>query len=175
MKRIERFQKKIDELQIEGIEVVELKHAYRVNGVIDIWKDPRMVFEIPANKYTRFETSQEMVDFAVDALKLHGKRPTFKKLPTGRISMKEFRHNKAVLDYENRKAGIVALSQPESPAIAPKQPKKAKQPKGGNTKITFGKYKGQKLKDIPDEYLRWVLENVTPLTFAAYIKERLKI
>lgn len=28
-------------------------------------------------------------------------------------------------------------------------------------KITFGKYKGEEIEDLPTDYIRWLLENTT--------------
>jgi hypothetical protein len=30
-----------------------------------------------------------------------------------------------------------------------------------NTKFTFGKHRGVKLRDVPDAYLKWILENLS--------------
>lgn len=175
MKQKFNIEEKLEEIKNAGIEVVELKHAYRLNGVVDVWKREWMTFEIPIIKYERHQGLRTAFAYALEVLPNYEKRPAFKKLPSGRISMQEFRHNKAALDHERRKAGILPEPEPESPPQVAEKPKKAKGIKGGNTKITFGKHKGEKLKDLPLEYLLWLFENIPNLSFAPYIKERLKL
>lgn len=44
-----------------------------------------------------------------------------------------------------------------------------------NHKLKWGKYKGKHLKDIPDDYLKWVLENTDIFKgkMLVYVKTRL--
>lgn len=101
-KKVNFIEEKLEELKKADIEVVELKHAYRLNGVVDVWKGfwGYMTFEIPVNEYKKHEDLRTSFVYAEEAVKRHEKRPAFKRLPTGNISMQEYRHNKNNLYYK---------------------------------------------------------------------------
>lgn len=79
---------------LPNVEVVELKHAYRVNGVVDIYKYSPVVYDIASNQYHKnifdFFKRKELVKSLVDT---YPKRDSYKKTEKGRISLKEFKNN----------------------------------------------------------------------------------
>lgn len=81
-------------LSSQGVDVLELKHAWRINGVVDIWKENYMTFEIPINKYERFSSEQDSIDYALTVFKNYEKRAAFKPTATGRMSYQEFKNRK---------------------------------------------------------------------------------
>lgn len=93
MKLIEEIKK------IEGVEITELSHAYRINGVVDIYKSSLTVYEIPQNKYHKPDNPTQMFALAIELVKKHPKREPFKKTAKGRVSYQEFKHNL----YKSRK------------------------------------------------------------------------
>jgi uncharacterized protein (DUF3820 family) len=45
----------------------------------------------------------------------------------------------------------------------------------GRTFVTFGKHKGESLEDVPEEYLRWALREITdgPEEFGKIVRDEL--
>ena len=71
-----------------------LAHAIRLNGVVDVWRNMKTVYCIPANEYRNIPDKQDRILYIYDCLQKYEKREPMKKLPTGRMSMQEFRNNK---------------------------------------------------------------------------------
>lgn len=92
---------KLIELKSNGVEVVELQHAFRLNGVIDIWKFTPTVFEIPNNKYTTFRNKIEAFGHAMKMYPVLGKRSAFRATEKGRKTYQEFRQSNSVDVFES--------------------------------------------------------------------------
>ncbi len=88
----EDYFKRAATLEQNGAVITDLKHAWRVNGVFDIWKNEAIVFELPLNKYHRFVSRRESFDFVEANIKSHEPRDAFKKTKKGRMTYQEFKH-----------------------------------------------------------------------------------
>lgn len=75
-----------------GAEVTELKHGYRINGVVDVYKNGVTIYDIINNKYHRLD-EKERLQFCIDKINNEEKRPPFKKLIGGGISYQQFKHD----------------------------------------------------------------------------------
>lgn len=75
----------------EGNDVVDLKHATRINGVVDLWKDEVMIFCVPENQYIRCDSWREAEEVAKKLLLKHPKQPAFKRTTKGGMSYREFK------------------------------------------------------------------------------------
>ena len=80
--------------KLPNVEIYYLQHAYRVNGVIDVWKNLKTIFVKPENVYLNFENWEEMEKIILEKLEKYPKALPIKKLPTGRMSYQEFKNNK---------------------------------------------------------------------------------
>lgn len=80
------------ELLKQNYIVTELDHAFRVNGVIDIFKIGNTVYEIPKNFYHKGLSNRQVEETANRLLLIHPERPDFKKMKNG-ISYQEFKNN----------------------------------------------------------------------------------
>ena len=78
------------EIKNSGKDVITLGHAYRVNGVVDIWFNGKTLFKIKENRYEKFKSPRELIKNALLFVDSTSKAEPFKKLKTGRISYKEF-------------------------------------------------------------------------------------
>jgi hypothetical protein len=79
-----------NEIRALGKEVITLKHAFRVDGVIDIWFNGKTLFDIKKNKYLKFQSTKDQLHEAFKLLENTEAKDAFKKLPSGRMSYKEF-------------------------------------------------------------------------------------
>jgi hypothetical protein len=77
-----------------GYEVVTLGHAYRVNGVVDVWFNNRTVFSINKNNYTNYTAQSLQIQAAQNILDKATKKAAFKKRANGRETYQEFRNLK---------------------------------------------------------------------------------
>jgi len=94
---------KIIRVLSEKYDLEEFKHAYRFNGVLDIYKFGFNIYVIVENKHYKVY-KENMIDFAISKLSEYPKRDTFKKVKLG-ISYKEFKHDKNKnLVYESKKS-----------------------------------------------------------------------
>lgn len=73
--------------------VIELEHAHRVNGVVDIWKNMKTVYDKPKNKYHNIENDNERGALIMQLIQSYPPQDPFKKTNKGRISMQEFKNN----------------------------------------------------------------------------------
>lgn len=74
-------------------EYYTLKHATRINGVVDVWHNGKTIYCIPDNEYRDFEDRELKYDYIEKCIDEHEKRNPIKKLKTGNMSMQEFRNN----------------------------------------------------------------------------------
>lgn len=134
---------KLTELKGKGIEVVELHHAFRLNGVIDLWKFEATVFELPTKEQKTFKDRNEAYKYAVKMLEVHEKRAAFKKTANGRIAYQEFKHTKVSnvfeAEYMHWKASCNKVGEDHLYFIANEV---------GEVKIGRSKNPQQRLKDL---------------------------
>lgn len=76
-----------------AVEITELEHAYRINGILDVWNKHNTVYDIVENKYEKIYGDDNLLNWIVERINKHPKRDPFKKTKKGRISMQEFRHS----------------------------------------------------------------------------------
>lgn len=82
------------ELKNAGYEVITLKHAYRVNGVVDIWFSGRMLFDLTKKQYIKVKSPIKQLIAAHEIIESNEKRDPFKKLESNRMSYQEFKNKK---------------------------------------------------------------------------------
>ena len=46
--------------KLPNVEIYYLQHAYRLNGIIDVWKNLKTIFVKPENVYLNCENWEEM-------------------------------------------------------------------------------------------------------------------
>jgi hypothetical protein len=120
----------------ENYEVTELLHAYRINGVIDIYKKGNVIFVLPEKSYIRYHNEEEMTDISLAHLEYYPKREPFKKLTSGRMAYQEFKHNERM---DNKKT--------------------KRRPVKDDELMPVGMHKGKKMANVPADYLIWLFEN----------------
>jgi len=74
-------------------EYYKLRHAIRLNGIVDVWYNQKTVFCIPDNEYKNFENKNERINYIKNCLRKHKKQNPIKKLKSGNMSLQEFRNN----------------------------------------------------------------------------------
>lgn len=74
-----------------NLEVTELKHAYRINGVVDVFRNLKTIYCIPENKYFTIEDN-EIVEFVISKTNAHEKREPFKKTDNGGMTYQQFKN-----------------------------------------------------------------------------------
>lgn len=74
-------------------QIRELEHAYRINGVLDIWKKHWTVYNLPENKYHNFNKLDDLEKYVLNEIEKLPIRDPFKKTAKGRMTMQEFRNN----------------------------------------------------------------------------------
>ncbi len=81
------------ELQSKGFETVSMGHAFRLNGVVDLWYNGRTVYDITKNEYMNFKQKEEAFTKAINIASNNEKKDSFKKtVARNRMSYQEFRH-----------------------------------------------------------------------------------
>lgn len=89
MNKVEFF---IKSLKDNGLQVILMKHGYRVNGGIDIYKQGKTVFIKENNEYKKFDSVDEMQSFVLSIVNKIKRVDNFKKRKYG-ISYAEFKNN----------------------------------------------------------------------------------
>lgn len=79
--------------KIEGVEITEMAHAYRINGIVDLYKNSITVYSIKENKYSKIQSDAEKILYVTELLIKYQKQEPFKKTGTGRVSYQEFKYN----------------------------------------------------------------------------------
>lgn len=87
----------ISELKSKNFEVIIMKHAYRINGCVDIWFNGKKIYDKKKNEYTDVKNQTEGVYLAIKLAQSYGKVDAFKKTEKGRMTYKEFRNRKTSL------------------------------------------------------------------------------
>lgn len=82
----------LDRLSKQGYSIYHMKHAYRINGIVDLYKHGNCVYDKRNNTYHKFDTLELAMQFAEKSV--HGTKPepNFKQ-NNGKISYKEFKRN----------------------------------------------------------------------------------
>lgn len=90
-----------NELKTQGYDVVPMKHAYRINGCVDIWYNGKVVYDKPNNEYYRLNGLQECLKKGLKLADHIKKQEPFKKTSKGNMSYQEFKHKsqKSVAEY----------------------------------------------------------------------------
>lgn len=79
--------------------VTELQHAFRINGVIDIWKNGNKIYDIVANKYIDPVSPIDLEKIANSLLLKYPEKEDFKKGKNG-ISYQEFKNTIHLQKYQ---------------------------------------------------------------------------
>lgn len=75
-------------------EPYKLRHAIRLNGVVDVWNNGVTVYCLPENEYKNFQDLDERNAYIKYCLDKHEKRHPMKRLPkTGNMSWQEYVNN----------------------------------------------------------------------------------
>ena len=93
MDRLSRF---IDSLEDDGYSILRLKHAYRINGGLDIYRRAYTVFTKADNKYHKYKTEDDMFTAVKSMLTGLQKVDNYKQMKNG-IGYREF---KQMIYYE---------------------------------------------------------------------------
>lgn len=80
--------------KIHDVEITEMQHAYRINGVIDLYKNGGTCYDIVLNVYERINEEDKRLLWCIEKLDTHEKRLPFKNKNKNGISYQEFKHEK---------------------------------------------------------------------------------
>lgn len=83
--------KDIDYIKSQGFPIVEMQHAIRINGCVDVWMNGYKMFDIVINQYVDFDNKKQLLTKAFILCKQYGERNAFKR-KNNKISYKEFKH-----------------------------------------------------------------------------------
>jgi hypothetical protein len=86
-----RIHELISSLSEDGIEVLEMRHAFRLNGVMDVYKFENVVFRKDLNEYNRFKSKEEVARYVKDTIGGIERQKNFKQVKNG-MSIQEFRY-----------------------------------------------------------------------------------
>jgi uncharacterized protein (DUF3820 family) len=120
-------------LKQENCEIIEFDHAYRVNGILEIYRNSLKLQNLITKNILTFKTADERISYALEQISSNPKREAFKQLKNG-MAYKEFKHR------------------------YPKQEQPIKVNR--KYKIPFGKHKGLAIGEVPKSYLKWAMENI---------------
>jgi uncharacterized protein (DUF3820 family) len=120
----------------ENYETTEMQHAWRFNGVVDVYKDRPTLFILPEKLYLRYGSDKEFADIAINFLEFYPRRDPFKKTGKGRVSMQEFMHRRRMDNKKYKKSKV------KDTDLMP-----------------YGVHKGKKMANVPPDYLIWLFEN----------------
>ena len=84
----------IQQLKNRFPEFIEMQHAVRINGCIDIYLNGFKVYDKKRNKYLSFDSKQEAIKQASILAEKYGVMSAFKKTKKGKMTYKEFKYNK---------------------------------------------------------------------------------
>lgn len=80
--------------------VTELSHAFRLNGVLDVYKNGVTFYDIVNNKYHRIHESSKQVPFCIQLLDTYQEQPDYKPTKKGGVSYKEFKNTSRNGEYD---------------------------------------------------------------------------
>lgn len=135
-------------LEKENCEIIEFDHAYRVNGILDIYRNSLKLQNLITKQILTFKTDDERILYALEQINSNPKREAFKQLKHG-MAYREFKHRH---------------SKEEKPIKINRK-----------YKIPFGKHKGLAIAEVPASYLKWAMENIPklPRQFREYCESEL--
>jgi uncharacterized protein (DUF3820 family) len=124
----------------EQYECTDLQNCVRVNGVVDIYKKQKTgkisVFVIPEQTWFYPQSEEEFADLVINMVDHYPPRPAFKKLPSGRMAYQEFKHQERSHHKKTKRFNV------KDTDLMP-----------------FGQHKGEKMANVPADYLIWLFEN----------------
>ena len=56
------------------VEQYSLKHAIRLNGVVDVWRNGKTIFSIPDKEYRNLELYEDRIKYIRECLNKHKKK-----------------------------------------------------------------------------------------------------
>lgn len=87
-------EEQINQLKSKNLEIILMKHAYRINGCVDIWLNGTKIYDKKKNEYISVKNINEGFVLAIKLAEENGKTDAFKKTETGRMTYKEFKNRK---------------------------------------------------------------------------------
>ena len=84
------------DLKTRGFQVVSMGHAYRINGVIDVWFNGRTLYDKVKNTYANYRKTEDLLSNAIYLVTKYDARPPFTQTKKGRMTMREFRYVNSV-------------------------------------------------------------------------------
>jgi rRNA maturation protein Rpf1 len=93
---MDRLHSFIDELEQDGYGILRLKHAYRINGNLDIYRRSYTVYLKTSNKYLNYKTGDEMFS-------------AVKSMLIGTPKVKDFKQAKNGMQYREFKQQMYAI------------------------------------------------------------------
>lgn len=94
MTRIQHF---VETLIKDGYSMLELSHAFRINGFLDLYKGGKCVYHKLNNQYHKFTSEDNAILYVRETITGSTAVPDFKKAKHG-ITYQEFRHAKYMAD-----------------------------------------------------------------------------
>jgi hypothetical protein len=91
-----------------GYKIYELQHAYRINGIVDIYKSGRCVYDKRTNQYFKCSSEEVAIKMTGDLIKGTKPQDNFKKRKNG-ISYQEFSNNKMKFNAVEAHIGLDSL------------------------------------------------------------------
>ena len=83
------------------VTIDQLGHAFRINGIIDIYRKGFCVLDIERNKYHHFNNRNEIFSFIGKFISENEAKPTFnRKNKNGKITMKTFNQRKEQSEWK---------------------------------------------------------------------------
>lgn len=76
------------------VEITEMQHGYRINGVIDVYKKGGTVYDIVEVRYDKIKDYEKKLLWCIDKIKKHPKQEAFKNKNKHGISYQQFKNNK---------------------------------------------------------------------------------
>lgn len=91
-----RLEKLIDTIEYDGNTILRLKHAYRVNGNLDIYRRSYTLYIRSKNEYRKFNTEDEMIQAVKSIVTELPRVENFKQMKNG-MGYREFKMQKYAL------------------------------------------------------------------------------
>lgn len=84
----------IDKLleEVPEAKIVDLKHAIRLNGIVDVWKKRPLIFIIRKNEYRQIANDKLLIATVKELLQTEKEQEPFQPLATGRMSYQQFKY-----------------------------------------------------------------------------------
>ncbi len=121
-------------MEQEGCEIVEYEHAYRVNGIVEIYRNSLKLRNLITTEILVFKKEDDRINHALTIVTSNPKRSAHYTLERKKVSKPKAKPKKQPPIKINRAY-----------------------------KIPFGKYKGDAIGEVPHNYLKWAMENIPTL------------